>query len=174
MGGSLASLLGATFGVPVVAFEAPGEKLAASRLHLPLPVRIFAYALFLLIAHFVQPSLSHITHVYHTGDPIPQGACTGVSSVCSIGGFALETKCHLGKVIRYDTVTRLGWSVDSRSHGIDAVIDRVIGGDYDWSNDTAKDDEPKQKREVPEPIEETDCIVSMTCHFSNWQRLIHQ
>ena len=39
LGGALASLLGATFGVPVVAFEAPGEKLAATRLHLPTPVR---------------------------------------------------------------------------------------------------------------------------------------
>lgn len=41
LGGSLASLLGVTFGVPVVAFEAPGEKLAAARLHLPTPVCIF-------------------------------------------------------------------------------------------------------------------------------------
>lgn len=38
LGGALASLLGATFGAPVVAFESPGEKLAASRLHLPLSV----------------------------------------------------------------------------------------------------------------------------------------
>lgn len=41
LGGALAGLLGATFGVPVVAFEAPGEKMAARRLHLPSPVRIF-------------------------------------------------------------------------------------------------------------------------------------
>lgn len=40
LGGSLASLLGATFGVPTVAFESPAEKLAASRLHLPSPVRL--------------------------------------------------------------------------------------------------------------------------------------
>lgn len=39
LGGSLASLLGATFGAPVVAFEAPGERLASTRLHLPSPVR---------------------------------------------------------------------------------------------------------------------------------------
>ena len=40
--GALASLLGTTFGMPTVAFEAPGEALAASRLHLPTPVsRIF-------------------------------------------------------------------------------------------------------------------------------------
>lgn len=38
LGGALSSLVGVTFGVPVVTFEAPGEKLAASRLHLPSPV----------------------------------------------------------------------------------------------------------------------------------------
>ena len=39
LGGSLASLLGVTFGVPAVTFEAPGEKMASQRLHLPSPVR---------------------------------------------------------------------------------------------------------------------------------------
>jgi surfactin synthase thioesterase subunit len=39
LGGGLASLLGMTFGVPVVAFETSGDKLAAERLHLPSPVR---------------------------------------------------------------------------------------------------------------------------------------
>ena len=38
LGGALSSLLGATFGVPVVAFEAPAERMAARRLHLPSPV----------------------------------------------------------------------------------------------------------------------------------------
>jgi lipase ATG15 len=39
LGGSLASLLGVTFGVPVVTFEPAGERMAAQRLHLPSPVR---------------------------------------------------------------------------------------------------------------------------------------
>ncbi len=38
LGGALASLLGITYGVPVVAFESPGERMASSRLHLPQPV----------------------------------------------------------------------------------------------------------------------------------------
>ena len=38
LGGALASLLGITFGVPVVTFESPGERMAAQRLHLPSPV----------------------------------------------------------------------------------------------------------------------------------------
>lgn len=38
LGGGLASLIGATFGAPVVAFEAPAERMAWRRLHLPVPV----------------------------------------------------------------------------------------------------------------------------------------
>ena len=41
LGGALASLLGITFGAPVVTFEPPGERMAAQRLHLPTPVRHF-------------------------------------------------------------------------------------------------------------------------------------
>ncbi|THH07288.1 hypothetical protein EW145_g3473 [Phellinidium pouzarii] len=62
LGGALAALLGTTFGVPAVSFESPGERLAASRLHLPMPPK------------------TPITHVYHNADPIPQGACTGIGS----------------------------------------------------------------------------------------------
>lgn len=38
LGGALAGLLGVTFGVPAVAFESPGERMASRRLHLPSPV----------------------------------------------------------------------------------------------------------------------------------------
>ena len=41
LGGALASLVGVTFGAPVVAFEAPGERRAAQRLHLPSPVSCY-------------------------------------------------------------------------------------------------------------------------------------
>lgn len=40
LGGSLASLIGVTFGAPAVAFEAPGERMAAGRLHVLLPVSL--------------------------------------------------------------------------------------------------------------------------------------
>jgi alpha-beta hydrolase superfamily lysophospholipase len=42
LGGALASLIGTTFGAPTVAFEAPGERMAAQRLHLPMPVSCIA------------------------------------------------------------------------------------------------------------------------------------
>ena len=88
----MASLVGITFGAPVVAFEAPGEKLAASRLHLPIPVcppLCFAALAYLTAS---QLALDHITHVYHTADPIAMGTCNGVSSSCAIAGYAMETR----------------------------------------------------------------------------------
>lgn len=45
LGGALSSLLGITFGVPVVAFESPGEKMASQRLHLPQPVSQVSFSL---------------------------------------------------------------------------------------------------------------------------------
>ena len=43
LGGALASLIGVTFGVPVVSFESPGEKMASQRLHLPQPVSLGSF-----------------------------------------------------------------------------------------------------------------------------------
>jgi len=137
LGGSLASLLGVTFGAPVVAFQAPSEKLAASRLHLPSP-----------------PSTQHITHVIHTADPIAMGTCTGVTSVCGLGGYAMETRCHLGQIMRYDTVTKSGWSVDARTHGIKVVIEKLLSEDWKPALSIG--------REVPLMAEEDeDCVLAV-------------
>jgi len=74
LGGSVSSLIGLSFGAPVVTFEAPGERLAAQRLHLPLPPGM-------------PSNKTGITHIYHTADPIPMGACTGAYSGCYAAGF---------------------------------------------------------------------------------------
>jgi lipase ATG15 len=140
LGGALASLLGTTFGFPAVAFEAPGERLAASRLHLPLPNTSNASGI----------PQAPVTHIYHTADPIPQGTCTGVGSPCVAAGYALETHCHMGKTILYDTVGRLGWHVDVRTHRIGDVITRLLELEEEW--------EPG--RSVPAAREEIDCVVS--------------
>lgn len=39
---------------------------------------------------------------------------------------ALESKCHTGKTILYDTVTVKGWSVDVRTHRIGEIINKVL------------------------------------------------
>ena len=74
------------------------------------------------------------------------GVCNGVASSCANAGYAMESRCHLGKIIRYDTMGRFGWSSNVANHGIKVVIDNVLG-DETW--------------EVPEPVkEEDDCWVS--------------
>lgn len=40
LGGALSGLMGVTFGLPVVTFEAPAERMASRRLHLPQPVSV--------------------------------------------------------------------------------------------------------------------------------------
>lgn len=113
LGGSLGSLLGRTYGHPVVAFEAPGELLATKRLHLPQPPGYPKY-------------MEHIYHVGNTADPIFMGVCNGVSSTCNAAGYALETACHTGKLCVYDVVTDKGWNVNILNHRIHTVIDEII------------------------------------------------
>jgi len=143
LGGALASLLGSTFGLPAVAFESPGERLAATRLRLSLPPPSDGNN------GSLTPDVP-ITHVYHNADPIPQGACTGFRSPCTRAGYALETRCHLGKTIVYDTVGKLGWGVNVRKHAIREVIVGVLESEEEW----------EEEREVPLAREEEDCIVS--------------
>ncbi|KAL6305303.1 alpha/beta-hydrolase [Sparassis latifolia] len=156
LGGSLASLLGTTFGLPSVAFESPGERLAAQRLHLPLPPSSDS-----VTAYGSAP----VTHVYHNADPIPQGACTGPYSLCTQAGYALETRCHLGRSIVYDTVGKLGWRVDVATHRIAQVITKVIEADLDsgWVG------EDGIEREVPIAREEVDCVDCYKWEFGDYK-----
>ncbi|CEG68919.1 hypothetical protein RMATCC62417_05080 [Rhizopus microsporus] len=83
LGGAIASLVGQTFGVPTVTFESPGDRLASRRLHMPQP-----------------PGASDlpIWHFGHTADPLFIGVCTGPMSSCYYAGYAMESRCHAGKV----------------------------------------------------------------------------
>lgn len=113
LGGALASLVGRTYGLPVVAFEAPGEQLATQRLHLPKPPGIPRH-------------MEHIWHFGNTADPIFMGLCNGASSSCSIAGYAMETACHTGMLCIYDVVNDKGWHVNLMNHRIHTVIDDII------------------------------------------------
>ncbi|KAH8928857.1 alpha/beta-hydrolase [Atractiella rhizophila] len=153
LGGGLGALLAITFGIPAVTFEAPGDLLAARRLHLPLPPpkTIANESLPFPLPSFPKGmegvidwlrwsekadeddqlgngdyGYAPVTHVYHNADPIPMGVCTGVLSSCALAGFALESRCHTGKTILFDTVSKLGWSVDIRTHPISQVITKVL------------------------------------------------
>jgi len=127
----------------VVTFESPGEKLAASRLHLPSP-----------------PSTHHIHHVYHSADPIAMGTCNGILSSCALAGYAMETRCHLGKSIFYDTVSNLSWSVDIRTHGIVPVIDKILSEPWAPSMEVG--------REVPESKFDDDCVECYSWKFGDY------
>lgn len=160
-------MLSLTYGVPAVTFEAPGDLMPSRRLHLPLP-----------------PGLSYssskiTTHVYHTADPIAMGVCNGALSSCAVAGFALESRCHTGRSIVYDTVGRLGWAVDIRTHSIRPVIDQLLveewvprpkeskkwGGPW-WpgrGRNRTEDDTPDTRtgdegRGVPTPVAQEDCL----------------
>ena len=82
------------------------------------------------------------------------GTCTGISSSCGTMGVALETRCHLGQTILYDTITKLGWSANIIHHGIAALIEGVLSKDLDWG-------ENGETLKVPLPKSEDDCIVSI-------------
>ncbi|KAI8337224.1 Alpha/Beta hydrolase protein [Chlamydoabsidia padenii] len=108
LGGALASLVGQTYGVPAVSFEAPGNQLASIRLHL---------------SHYKNMP---VWQFGHSADPIWSGDCIGPSSSCWYGGFAMESKCHTGQVCEWDTVKEHGWRVDARTHRIRSVIEDIL------------------------------------------------
>ncbi|KAI5956817.1 ATG15 [Candida jiufengensis] len=113
LGGAMASLLGRTYGLPVVAYEAPGEMLATKRLHLPQPPGL-------------PKHMENIWHFGNTADPIYMGVCNGASSSCSLAGYAMETACHTGYQCVYDVVGDKGWRVNLLNHRIHTVIDDII------------------------------------------------
>ncbi|KAK2741537.1 putative lipase atg15 [Onygenales sp. PD_40] len=119
LGGAVSSMLGMTYGLPVVTFEAVPEALPARRLGLPVPPG----------SDPNSPQSRDYTGAYHfghTADPIYMGTCNGATSVCTLGGYALESSCHTGQVCTYDTVEDLGWRVGIGTHRILSVISDVI------------------------------------------------
>ncbi|KAL8694657.1 MAG: hypothetical protein Q9218_000752 [Villophora microphyllina] len=135
LGGSVSSMLGLTFGLPVTTFEAPGEALAAARLGLPAPPN----------SHPSAPQSRLNTGAYHfghTADPIFMGSCNAATSACTLGGYAMETQCHTGHVCAYDTVKDKNWRVTASWHSIRNTISSVFRA-YD---------------KVAECIEDTECV----------------
>ncbi|KAG0680297.1 putative lipase atg15 [Pichia californica] len=121
LGGALSSLLGRTYGLPVVTFEAPGEMLATKRLHLPIPPGL-------------PISMEHVWHFGNNADPIFMGVCNGASSTCGMAGYAMETVCHSGMTCTYDTIKDKGWHVNILNHRLKTVIDELLMK----SNETAQ------------------------------------
>ncbi|KAJ9606893.1 putative lipase atg15 [Cladophialophora chaetospira] len=118
LGGSVTALLGLTFGLPTVTFEAPGEDLASKRLGLPAPPSSDP--------HKPRTKYTGAYHFGNTADPVFMGTCNGATATCTLGGYAMESQCHTGKQCIYDTVSDYGWRVGIGNHKIHNVIDNVI------------------------------------------------
>lgn len=133
LGGSVSSLLGMTFGLPTVTFEAPGDALPATRLGLPAPPGS-------VLGAPQTRKYSGSYHFGHTADPVYMGTCNGVFASCTIGGYAFESQCHTGFRCVYDTVGDKGWKADIRTHQIINVLSDVLEA-YDTVPTCEPDDE---------------------------------
>ncbi|KAL0563869.1 putative lipase atg15, partial [Marasmius crinis-equi] len=73
-----------------------------------------------------SPPSTH--YVISNADPIVMGVCNGVASSAN-WGYAIESRCHLGKIIRYDTTGVLGQLSNIQNHGIGVVIENMLGNE---------------------------------------------
>jgi hypothetical protein len=67
----------------------------------------------------------------------------------------MESRCHLGKTIVYDTVSNLSWGVDLRTHPIANMIEKILADPWPPAEELG--------REVPEAVPQgDDCVVSFS------------
>jgi hypothetical protein len=81
----------------------------------------------------------------------------------------METKCHLGEVIQYDTVGSLKWGVSLTTHAIKVVVEQVLSAEWKGhGNSTVTDAVPKARRAVDVEGEDGVCTVrfSFFCLFT--------
>lgn len=81
LGGTLASLLGIKYGLPVIAFGSAGD----------------AYIADVLGLYGTNNRYENIIHIGMCNDTIFRGECSGPYSLCRILGYNIETKCHVGR-----------------------------------------------------------------------------
>lgn len=119
LGGVVSSMLGLTYGLPTITYEAFPDAMAASRLGLPVPPGYH-------IGSQQARSDTGVYHIGHTADPIYMGTCNGGTSFCTIAGYAFQGVCHTGRTCIYDTVGDFGWRVGIGTHKISNVIRDVL------------------------------------------------
>ncbi|KAF5353594.1 hypothetical protein D9758_013779 [Tetrapyrgos nigripes] len=62
--------------------------------------------------------------------------------------YALESRCHVGRKIVYDTVSKLGWSSNVQNHPISVVIDNILAkNDTDWGKGKGEGGENESSQE---------------------------
>jgi lipase ATG15 len=73
----------------------------------------------------------------------------------------MESRCHLGSSIIYDTVSNLSWAVDIRTHTISNVVDKLLSEPWPPSVEFG--------REVPEAqAEDPDCVECFSWEFGDF------
>lgn len=119
LGGSVSAMLGLTYGVPALTFQAVPDALPANRLGLPIPPGVDPD----------RPGQRDYTGAFHFGqnaDPIFMGTCNGATASCAYAGYALESACHTGRECVWDVVAVNGTRVSVVTHRIIWVISNVI------------------------------------------------
>jgi lipase ATG15 len=110
LGGTLATLMGLEYNLPVVTFNSPGEK----------------HYVDLMGMKYNSGNLENIFHYGHDADIIFTGKCHGTLSWCGIAGYIVETKCHLGKTCVYNATGELGIGESILTHPINYVLKNII------------------------------------------------
>ncbi|PWA03113.1 hypothetical protein BB558_000718 [Smittium angustum] len=109
LGAAIATISGLTFGFPAVGFGSPGDMLAAKRLGIPMPENM-------------DFDKVPIYHIGNSADPVFMGDCNGITSLCHLLGYQLETKCHLGRTSTLDTKKYLNWRLFIQHHEMSQLI----------------------------------------------------
>jgi lipase ATG15 len=97
LGGAVASLTAYATNSPAVTFEAPGEMKYAKIRRLDKIRETYSKG-----RKNADDALLPIWHFGVATDPIFTGQCNGVYSPCYLGGYAMETKCHMGNLCLLD------------------------------------------------------------------------
>jgi len=121
LGGSLATVMAVLYNKIGISFQSPGIK---------------NYILQSGILH--NNNFDNIYNFGHNADIIFKGKCNGVLSLCYLGGYNIETKCHIGNICEYDAINKLNISESIFTHKLKYVIENIIPN---W-----KDDFPECKK----------------------------
>lgn len=113
LGGTLATIMGVMYNKIAISFQSPGVKNFLENSHI-------------FNKYINKDSYENIYNFGHNADIIFKGKCKGKFSFCYIGGYNIETKCHIGKVCEYDAINKLKISESIFTHRLKYVLDNII------------------------------------------------
>lgn len=123
LGGGVASMMAITTGNAAITYQSPGERVFASRLGFDIALQNAIKQREIVKRQGNLYSLDFpVFHIGNSADPIFNGLCNSALSWCTIGGYALETKCRVGKQCIYS----IDRSNDITYHRMDTVIKDVL------------------------------------------------